>query len=460
MKVTNWRRKLAAALVAGGLISPSAASAANLNVNLVPDPQFSMVTTPAVRCCFGSYQLDSWNDGTQPAFAYNNSVTTYDSGGPLPGGGNYYFTSGRYSGGEPPDITMPGQVSENIDVSTGATLAQIDSGEAVVRMSAFFTSYGTGQSTLNTEGDLGFVHVDFLNGAASSLGTAQISRRVPQVNGWNQNSGVFPVPVGARTLKVSLFGAAASTGPDAYIDIVDVQVRDAEEEVLFLEVRTSDGRAVIRNNTGEEIPIDFYEITSSMGSLRPANWSSLQDQNLTGFPAGNGSGNGWEENARSNSGRLGEGILASSSLVGGGPGIGLGTIVNPAGEEDLVFRYGLVEPQVLRADFDGSGFVDGNDVLRWQRGSGLTGAAATKDAGNADGDSDVDAADLAIWAGEFGSTTLSGPSKIMTGFVRYVPGIASVPEPATVWLAGLGIAALAVRGRAARHALAKATTEP
>jgi len=447
MKVTNWRRKLAATLVAGGLISPSAAYAANLNTNLVPDPQFDMLTDPSVPCCFGQSQLDSWNDGTQPGFAYDNTVSLYDSGGPLAGGGTHYFGTARYTGEALPDITMPGMVSENIDVSTGATLAQIDSGEAVVSLSAFFTSYGQAQSTRNTEGDVGFVHVDFLNAGASSLGTAQISRRQPTVNGWNQNSGAFLIPVGARTLKVSLYGAAATTGPDGYIDIVDVQVREADDELLFLEVNTTTGQTAIKNQSGDPLHIDFYEITSAGGALKANTWSSLQDQNLPGFPAGNGAGNGWEENGGSSAGRLGESYLAGNSLIANGANVDLGPAFKSAGAHDLVFKYGVAEAQPLSADFDNDGDADGADFLRWQRGLGTSGAGATMAVGNADGDADVDAADLAIWRSEFGDTSFSGPSKLVTGFVRYVTGAATaVPEPASVWLVGFGLASVAGRG--------------
>jgi hypothetical protein len=447
MKVTNWRRKLAAALVAGGLMSPHEAWSADLNVNLIPDPQFDMLTDPPVPCCFGQSQLDSWNDGTQPGFAYNNTISLYDSGGPLAGGGAHYFGTARYTGETLPDITMPGMVSENLDVSTGVTLAQIDSGEAVARLSAYFTSYGAGQSTHNTEGDIGFVHVDFLNASANSLGTAQISRRQPTVNGWDQNTGAFPIPVATRTLKVSLYGAAATTGPDGYIDIVDVQVRDAEDELLFLEI-ASDGQAAIRNNSGEQIHIDYYEITSASGALRPNNWSSLQDQNLAGFPAGNGSGNGWEENSGSTTGRIGEANLAAYSLMANGADIGIGDAFNPAGAHDLVFKYSTPAARVLTADFDADGDVDGRDFLVWQRGNGTSlGETVTKALGDADSDRDVDGDDLAVWRSEFGSNPLSSPGKLVTGFVRYLPPATAVPEPAAVWLAGLGAATVAFRGR-------------
>jgi predicted outer membrane repeat protein len=55
------------------------------------------------------------------------------------------------------------------------------------------------------------------------------------------------------------------------------------------------------------------------------------------------------------------------------------------------------------ADSDANGRVDGNDFLAWQRGLGATGLAAVKANGNADNDSDVDAADLAVWRAQFGA---------------------------------------------------------
>jgi hypothetical protein len=54
-------------------------------------------------------------------------------------------------------------------------------------------------------------------------------------------------------------------------------------------------------------------------------------------------------------------------------------------------------------DFDGDGDRDGNDFLIWQRGVGLTGAAATRAKGNADNDGDVDGADLGVWRSQYGS---------------------------------------------------------
>ena len=79
-------------------------------------------------------------------------------------------------------------------------------------------------------------------------------------------------------------------------------------------------------------------------------------------------------------------------------------------------------------------------LANWHR----TYAGATKAVGNADGDADVDAADLAIWRSDFGGKGSSGPGKLLTGFVRYVTAApATAPEPTSTWLIGIRLATLA-----------------
>jgi glucose/arabinose dehydrogenase len=62
----------------------------------------------------------------------------------------------------------------------------------------------------------------------------------------------------------------------------------------------------------------------------------------------------------------------------------------------------LGSPQIVSADFDENDLVDGADFLAWQRGLGVTGGAGRSD-GDANVDGRVDAADLGIWTGAFGS---------------------------------------------------------
>jgi hypothetical protein len=214
MKITNWCRKLAAALIAGGLLVPCAANAAGLNTNLVVNGDFESVD-PATTCCYSAVKLLSWADGTEsPGFAYNYSQA-YDKGGPLAGGGKFYFTSNG-DGGDNDDPTGPGEIAQRIDVSTGPTAIAIAAGTATFNLSAFFTGY-------MNDGDFGNVHINFLNSASASLGTALLTDDDP-LSGWSQKSTSGNVPVGTATLLVSLYGTPVTFGPDGYIDNVDLRI--------------------------------------------------------------------------------------------------------------------------------------------------------------------------------------------------------------------------------------------
>src|SRR5262249_51219850 len=141
---------------------------------------------------------------------------------------------------------------------------------------------------------------------------------------WHQESAVSFVPAGTATLRTSLFG----DGYNAYIDNVDVRVTDAINELMYVEVNTTTGQVSIKNQTGDPTRIEYYKIESASNSLNSTSWSSLQDQNQSGFPAGNGSGNGWEEFGNSNSSRIGEAYLTGSSVVSNNATVGLGAAFN------------------------------------------------------------------------------------------------------------------------------------
>jgi len=440
MKVTNWRRKLAASLVAGGLMAPGIAYAQNLNTNLVNNPSFESVGSRT--CCYSATEILNWTDGTQTGFAYN-SIQGYDAGGPLAGGGSFYFTANADDGIA--DITEPGQVSQNIDVTGGAVATQIASGEAAVRLSAFFTSY-------QDDGDIGNLHVEFLDSGGASLGFRQISATEP-ITSWHQVSGAAFVPVGTAMLRASVFGTPVTFGPDGYIDLVDVQITEAGNELLFLEVNVNTGAVAIKNQTGDPFHLDYYEIKApsattgdynengvvdaadyvlwrthngesitlpndstpgtvgsedytewrarfgnAAGSLDPTGWSSLQDQDLAGFPAGDGTGNGWEEAGGSGAVILSETFLTGNSLVADSSSISLGTAFKVASPQNLQFNYGVVPD-------DGMG-------------------------------------------------GFSGPGVLQTGFVRYVTssaGVGVVPEPSTILLVGVGLTAIVIGSRGAKR---------
>jgi cytochrome c len=60
----------------------------------------------------------------------------------------------------------------------------------------------------------------------------------------------------------------------------------------------------------------------------------------------------------------------------------------------------LGTPQIVSADFDGNGLVDGADFLDWQRGLGIPGGATRTD-GDANVDGRVDGLDLGVWTSAF-----------------------------------------------------------
>lgn len=446
MKVTSWRRKLAASLIAGGLFVPVNARAASVDANLVVNPGFENVD--AVTCCYGATRVLNWSDGTQRGFAYN-SAQSYDAGGPLAGGGSFYFTSNAQGvdvEGQPEfDVTEPGQVSQLIDVSTGASGALIASGEGAIRLGAQMTSY------LN-DFDVGRVQVDFLTAGNVALGSAGIrDLDGGHKNVWNLTTGRSGVPVGTAKLKVSVFADQRTFGPDGYIDNVDVQVTSGLDEVVYLEVNTTNGLVSIKNQTGAAIRMDYYDISSAGSALNLGGWMSLQEQNQAGFPPGNGSGNGWEQAGSASAKAIGEGYLTGKSTLNNGQTLPLGNAFNIGGAHDLVFRYTVEPPQELSpvSDFDSDGDSDGVDFLAWQRGFGIAAAATIPD-GDADltDNLDVDGADFSLWAEEFGGTPTS-PNLVVFGSVRYVTGAAAiVPEPGSIILAGLGLAMLATRRRA------------
>jgi hypothetical protein len=441
MKVTNWRRKLMASLVAGGLLAPSAVSAADLDTNLAVDPSFENVDVGTICCYLGAAtKLNSWSDGSVTGFAYNNQQPEldgdgvgWDDGGPLSGGGLYFFgAGGTDSVDNPPPITSPGEVAQNISVGTGPTGTLIATGEAVAILSGFFTSYN-GQ---NLHGSL---HVEFLNSGGTSLGSTVITADPPRP--WHEERGSALIPVGTATLKASVYGDSFN----AYIDLVDVRVTSVANELIVLEVNTTTGQVGIKNQTGDPIRLDYYKIDSTGGSaLNATAWNSLQEQNLPGFPAGNGSGNGWEQFGGSSSSVIGESYLQGNSLVSNNTTIGLGAAFNVGGAHDLEFFYGAVQAAPApTGDFNNNGTVDAADYVLWRNGSplqnegGVTPGMTTPE-------------DYATWRANFDATGGStGAGAIVKGFVRYVTSGASalVPEPSSVVLVGIGLGPLLFASR-------------
>jgi hypothetical protein len=107
-----------------------------------------------------------------------------------------------------------------------------------------------------------------------------------------------------------------------------------------------------------------------------------------------------------------------------------GTItIHPGGDLGTPGAFIIAEPGD-DADFDNDNDVDGNDFLIWQRGVGV---GTDNAAGDANGSGTVDGSDLAIWRSNFGSTATAAAG--------------AIPEPASLMLLSLGLAAWGITSR-------------
>ncbi|HEX6963715.1 MAG TPA: PEP-CTERM sorting domain-containing protein [Lacipirellula sp.] len=455
MRVKHWCKNVAASLIAAGIWLPAHAYAQFLPLS---DPGFEDFVVPASPGYAYAAPTDAaplpyrptsaWIDDLSSPAGYTqddfDSNWIYDAA--------YGETSELHRRAAPRtgDQAMHGLQNYNAQV-TGSVF---EAGKS-------YTFSIWAQGDIDATDDSSRVWLYLFDGAqpfseANSLSfrryapdTGDFSNRDPAASpaqskaAWTQISLTHTVSLGAPEIGQPI-GVGFWIAQDGAVDDATLRFDPPETQVLFLEVNTATGQVQLKNQTGEPVQIDFYQITSASGALKADTWTSLQDQNLAGFPAGNGSGNGWEEAGGSDTGNLTEAFLTGNSAVAGSATINLGQAYNTAvGAQDLQFQYSVVAPQILDADFDSDGDADGDDFLAWQRGLGTTTGAA-KAQGDADGNGAVDADDLDLWKGQFGASAFSGPGRLQFGYVRYVTGAAAIPEPASivlfsVILAGLGL---------------------
>jgi PEP-CTERM motif len=172
--------------------------------------------------------------------------------------------------------------------------------------------------------------------------------------------------------------------------------------------------------------------------LNATSWNSLQEQNIPGFPAGNGTGNGWEQFGGSSSAVIGESYLTGDSRVSNATSIGLGAAFKPGAAHDLEFLYGVVPAgPAVTGDYNNNGTVDAADYVLWRKGGPLPNEGATPGSTTPE--------DYNVWRANFGLGADSiGTSTLVKGFVRYVSSGAAtaVPEPSSVFLVAIGIGTL------------------
>ena len=221
----------------------------------------------------------------------------------------------------------------------------------------------------------------------------------------------FPEQNGINGIRLIGEGAGPADG-SGFIGVTEFEVHGVAPE-LTLEVSTLSGRVRLINDSLSPIAFDLYRINSPSGSLdlTASGWNSLDSPSLNpdGFPAGTGSGEGWERMANLGSKLVAESFLQGASTLQPGEFVSLGELYSGA-TPDLTLRYRMedgtfldmaatyIATPELAADFNDDDIVDGLDLGIWQSAYGVNGDA------DANGDGVSDGRDFLIWQRGTGST--------------------------------------------------------
>jgi len=218
----------------------------------------------------------------------------------------------------------------------------------------------------------------------------------------NKTTGGNPTGLGIG-VKPNTAGTAASNVPgvwNGYIDEVAIydhalQESDIEQIIansqagiqidgttapyIRLVADHESGEVTLINDSPGGVDISAYQVSSPSGRLQPADWDDLAGN--AGFPVGNGTGNGWEKDAASNSMQLLETYFAGASNFSNGLDIPLGDIF-AGGIEDLELYYRTADGYIVKSiveytgtavspgDYNLDGIVDAADYVVWRKTNG------------------------------------------------------------------------------------------
>ncbi len=211
---------------------------------------------------------------------------------------------------------------------------------------------------------------------------------------------------------------------------------------VVLVIDPESGEAILENQSLFEVPIDGYRISSASGSLNPQDsaWNSFADRDI----------DSWME-ANPSAKMLAELNPLAANVLGAGARIRLGTLFAPLAKRDLALEFLMADDSMMRPG-----------LVVYEPFSGGC------PAGDANGDCQVNVADLNAVRNSFGSSGIG-----LTGDVNWdgriniadlnavrnnfgEAGPLAVPEPSAWVLMSLGIGCCATRSRLC-HALRTVT---
>lgn len=221
---------------------------------------------------------------------------------------------------------------------------------------------------------------------------------------------------------------SAWQGPTATFSDFDMVDDPQDTPILRATVDRSNGNITIDNAFATAVPFDYYQFSSTSGSLKPADisWNSLHDQNYQ--PSGAGDTQKWQEAGGSSTNAIAEVYLDGNSNLAGTTTKSIGAAYNNVTNgQDLVFQYRLATGQLrtgyvqyigtapgVAGDYNNNGIVDGADYVLWRKGGPLQN----------DPTPGIQAADYTFWRSRFGATSGSGSGL----------GGGAVPEPTSLGL--------------------------
>jgi hypothetical protein len=266
-------------------------------------------------------------------------------------------------------------------------------------------------------------------GGTSSVVEADILPDLTSLIGTFHSQGTIPLnPVNPEMGRSYIDDMVIGT---AWQDIATVDVPR-----LKLRINRTDNTGTLINETSTAFQLNGYSIESEDGSLDTTGWNSLDEQNV---------GN-WLQSPATVNQIVESSFMGSTTVAANGGQVPLGSLYNPAGDEDLTGRFTTLDGLVnllevefvtleggLDGDYNNDGVVDAVDYTVWRNNlNDLTEADINN---NGDGGG-VGASDYTFWKQRYGNTSPGSGGG----------GITPVPEPAS-WLLGMmaGVAAVVVR---------------